>query len=177
MTHRTRIRRMGWLAVLPFCFTLYGVLHLKVTAVESEVVVAERQIIALEEGNLLLETEFLTRSNQMRLSAWNRVDFGFVAPTAAQFIENERQLASFGGPRSVDAPAPIMLAGMTGDEELPEFPKLVSPLTGEPLDPRLLSDAPGPHAKDTGEVRIALTSVVEAPVRIALSARAGDASR
>lgn len=175
MIQQSRIRRMGWLAALFICVTLYALLHLKVTAVESEVVRAERQIIALEEANLLLETEFLTRSNQMRLSAWNRVDFGFVAPTAAQFIENERQLASFGGPRAADAPAPIMLAGMTGEEELPEFPKLVSPLTGKPLDPRLLSDAPADDTAPTGETRIALTSSVEAPVRIALVARSGNA--
>lgn len=177
MIPQTRIRRMGWLAALLICFALYALLHLKVTAVESEVVRAERQIIALEEANLLLETEFLTRSNQMRLSAWNRVDFGFVAPTAAQFIENERQLASFGGPRAADAPAPIMLAGMSGEEELPEFPKLVSPLTGKPLDPRLLSDEPADDAGRAGETQLALTSSVEAPVRIALVARAGDASR
>ncbi len=172
MTPQTRIRRMGWLAVLFLCATLYALLHLKVTAVQSEVVRAEREIVRLENQNLLLETEFLTRSNQVRLAAWNRVDFGFVAPTAQQYIEHERELAEFGSPRAQNAPAPLMLAGMSGDEELPEFPKLVSPLTGEPVDERLLADEPHEDNRVAdGHLAIA---VAQAPLRISLAATAAD---
>ena len=42
----------------------------------------------LEGANLLLETEYLTRSNQLQLAAWNRVDFGYTAPNAAQFLDS-----------------------------------------------------------------------------------------
>ena len=86
MTPQSKIRRMGWIAVLTLCVVLYAMLHLKVNTVHSEVVQAERQIVALEEQNMLLETEFLTRSSQVRLAAWNRVDFGYQSPTAAQFV-------------------------------------------------------------------------------------------
>ena len=138
MSPHGRLRRIGWFAALATCAALYLMLHIKVQSVSSEVVRAERQIVALEQQKLLLETEFETRSNQLQLAAWNRVDFGYTAPSAAQFLENERQLASFGSPPAVGAPEPIRVAGGAGSEA-PRFPKLVSPLTGEPVDDALLA--------------------------------------
>ncbi|WP_338241063.1 hypothetical protein [Aurantiacibacter hainanensis] len=162
MTPHSRIRRIGWLAALGTCIALYALLHLKVNAVHADVVRAEREIVRLEEQNLLLETEFLTRSSQVQLAAWNRVDFGFEAPRAEQFLESPMQLASFGSPRGVDAPAPIRLAGMTTGEDMPEFPQLVSPLTGEPVDERVLgSDGP-----EGGNLAVTLAS---GPLRVAIA--------
>jgi hypothetical protein len=137
LASRGRLRRIGWIAALTVCAALYLMLHLKVHSVRSEVVRAERRLVALEQQKLLLETEFEVRSNQLQLAAWNRVDFGYTAPSAAQFLENERQLASFGSPRAVGAPEPIRVAGGAGNEA-PAYPKLVSPLTGEPIDEALL---------------------------------------
>ena len=154
--------RIGWFAALATCTALYLMLHLKVQSVSSDVVRAERQIVRLEEQKLLLETEFETRSNQLQLAAWNRVDFGYVAPSAAQFLDNERQLANFGVPRAPGAPEPIRVAGMGG--ETPEFPKLVSPLTGEPIDKDLLRPERGESFAaarlGTGAMRIPLGAVV-----------------
>ena len=110
MTQQSRLRRMGWLAVLSLCTVCYLALHLKVHAVQSEVVRSERQIIALENRRMLLETEFETRASQEQLASWNRLDFGYAAPAAGQFVENERQLAKFGTPRGPGAPAPILVA-------------------------------------------------------------------
>ena len=45
MTAQARIRRIGWFAALALCAVLYLMLHLKVHAVHSEVVRAERQIV------------------------------------------------------------------------------------------------------------------------------------
>ena len=181
MTPHRRIRRIGWLAALGTCIVLYALLHVKVNAVHAEVVQAERQIVRLEEQNMLLETEFLTRSSQVQLAAWNRVDFGFEAPRAEQFIESPIQLASFGSPRTVDAPEPIRLAGMTSGEDIAEFPKLVSPLTGKPVDERVLAgDEPsGGHLAVTlapGPLRVPMSASAQAAgtVRVAL---AGNSAR
>ena len=133
-------RRIGWFAALGTCLALYATLHIKVTAVHADVVRAERQIVSLEEQNMLLETEFLTRSNQVQLAAWNRVDFGFQAPTADQFIDSPRQLAQFGSPPAEGAPTPIRLAGLRSGEDVPEFPQIVSPLTGRPIEANLLEE-------------------------------------
>jgi hypothetical protein len=162
MTPQSRIRRIGWLAALAVCLVLYAMLHLKVHAVHSQVIRAERQIIALEQQKLLLETEFETRSNQLQLAAWNRVDFGYVAPTADQFLEGELQLAHFGSPRAPGAPAPIRVAGAGG--EAPEYPQLVSPLTGKPIDEALLEPERRADLAGTrlarGTTRIPLSAIV-----------------
>ncbi len=165
MTPQARIRRIGWFAALGVCLALYTLLHLKVNAVHADVVRAEREIVRLEEQNMLLETEFLTRSNQVQLSAWNRVDFGFEAPRAEQFLDSPLQLASFGSPRTGDAPEPIMLAGMTSGEDVPEFPELVSPLTGRPVDEAVLAGGPS----DSGRLTVA---IAPGPLRVPIAGAA-----
>ncbi len=173
MTPHSRIRRVGWIATLAVCTALYLLLHLKVNAVRSDVINAEREIVALEQRKLLLETEFETRSNQLQLAAWNRVDFGYVAPNAAQFLENERTLARFGTPRPAGAPAPIRVAGNSA-EETPAFPKLVSPLTGKPIDEALIEPEARPARPGS---LVAMTASGGNAVRIPLGAVVGSASR
>ncbi len=168
MTPQGNLRRIGWIAALACCTALYLMLHLKVHAVRSDVVRAERQIVSLEQQKLMLEIEFETRSSQRQLAAWNSVDFGYTAPTAGQFLDSERQLASFGGPPAPGAPAPIRVAGLT-DRGEPEFPRpdderAVSPLTGEPIAEELLRpEAAGTLASarlDDGRTRIQLGAVI-----------------
>ena len=173
MTTQSRIRRIGWLAALAICLALYGVLHFKVHSVQSDVVRAEREIVRLEQANLLLETEFLTRSSQVQLARWNSVDFGYVAPAASQFIGSERQLASLGSPRDLNAPDPIRLARLAVEEDVPDFPQLVSPLTGKPLDEELVR----PAAEEDAPAALAIG--VARPMRIPLNATVtlADAAR
>ncbi len=71
------------------------------------------------------------------------------------------QLASFGTPRAPGAPDPIRVAGASGADE-PEFPQMVSPLTGEPIDPALL-EAEGD--------RLAAARTRDGAMRIPLAAR------
>jgi len=167
MTPQSRIRRIGWIATLAVCAALYLVLHLKVHAVWSDVVRSEREIVSLERQKLLLETEFETRANQLQLAAWNNVDFGYTAPTARQFLENERQLADFSAPALPGTPKPIRVAGVTGDA--PAYPKMVSPLTGKPveealLDPEQARPAPLAHGLGDGAMRIPLGAVIASAV-------------
>ncbi len=163
MTPQSRIRRIGWIATLAVCTALYLMLHLKVNAVRSDVVRAERQIVSLERQKLLLETEFETRANQLQLAAWNNVDFGYTAPTARQFLESERQLADFSAPALPGTPEPIRVAGASGDA--PAYPKMVSPLTGKPieealLDPEQARGTPLAHGLGEGATRIPLGAVI-----------------
>lgn len=110
MMNSSQARSLGWMAVLAMCAALLVALSFKVHAVRSEVLLAERQLIALERETLLLETEFETRASQRQLAEWNTVEFGYAAPRAGQFLDAERQLASLGERLGPDAPAPIMLA-------------------------------------------------------------------
>jgi hypothetical protein len=135
---QSRMRSLGWAAVLAVCAGLFAVLSVRVHAIKSEVLLAERQIIALKRESLLLETEFETRASQRQLVEWNAVEFGFAAPRADQFLDGERQLASLGQPRVPGAPAQIRLAradaasdAAAGPPAAREAAAMVSPLSGE----------------------------------------------
>ena len=131
--NRDRLRSIGWAAILTLCITITLVLTLRVNAVKSQVRLAEREIVALRQERLFLETEFETRANQQQLKTLNDVEFGYEAPTSAQYLENERQLAAFGKPRSAGAPPPIRVASVAGLQEDIGFPAMVSPLTGKTM--------------------------------------------
>ncbi len=138
---RSQMHSLGWAAVLAVCLGLVIALSLRVHAVKSEVLLAERQIIALKRETLLLETEFETRASQRQLVEWNAVEFGFTSPRADQFLESERQLAALGQPRAPGSPQQIRLARAdvpdAGDDPAARRPEtapgapMVSPLSGE----------------------------------------------
>ncbi|WP_347303274.1 hypothetical protein V5740_01220 [Croceibacterium sp. TMG7-5b_MA50] len=143
MTPHLRIR-LGWIVLLALASGLYLALHLQVQAVTSEIVRAERRIVALEQRKLLLATEFETRASQLQLAAWNRVDFGYTAPTAAQFLGNERQLAAFSLPDAIGAPSPIRLASaVAATDDARIIPAAqVAVAAGQPVQTVLLAAAP-----------------------------------
>ena len=183
MTYGSGLRRIGWLAVLVTCTLLYMMLHLRVNAVQSEVELAERKIVSLERQKFLLETEFETRSNQQQLFAWNEVEFGYQAPGASQFLEQERDLAQYGKPRAADAPVPIMVANAPHEEvEDSIFPAMVSPLTGRAMAAELPQIQQGareallaPRAEQAAEAAHDLAETMAgATVRVALDAELGS---
>ena len=129
---RTSLRRIGWAVLLAVCCAVLFAMSLRVNALRSEVRRTENRIVALRQETMYLETEYETRSNQQQLSAWNAVDFGYVAPNAGQYLENVRQLAALGKPAGPGAPSPIRVA--TAPTEVSGMmPAMVSPLTGKPL--------------------------------------------
>lgn len=151
----SRRRQVGWVMALGIVFTLFVALTFRVHAVKSEVVRAERQIIALKQETMRLETEFETRANQQQLANWNAVDFGYVAPSAGQYLENERQLASLAQPAAPGAPDPIRVARAPRVEDLPG---MVSPITGRPVE-----TLPGSYDPEQSEPRERRTSGDERP--------------
>jgi len=127
MTGSNGFGRIGWVMVLIAFTALYGALHLRVNAVKSEVRLAERRIVSLQQETVLLETEFQTRSNQRQLATWNDVEFGYSAPRPGQFLEGERELAQFGTPRVPGSPEPIMVASAPQQSGSPSFAEFLSP--------------------------------------------------
>ena len=132
----SRLRQIGWLAALASCCGLFLALSFQVHSVKSEVLLAERQLIALKQEAMMLETEFQARANQRQLANWNAVEFGYRAPRADQYLENERHLASLGSSPALAAPNPIRIAraelaldgkGATAPREM------VSPVSGKPV--------------------------------------------
>lgn len=128
---RDRLRSIRWAGLLVFCFVLTVVLTFKVNAVKSQVRLAERQILAIKQDKLLLETEFETRANQQQLRSLNAVEFGYQAPAAGQYLEGERQLAALGKPRAADAPSPIRFAH--AEDPRGNTTEMLNPLTGKAM--------------------------------------------
>lgn len=130
---RDRIRSISWAFILIVCGALTVALTFRVNAVKSRVRLAERQIVALRQDKMFLETEFETRANQQQLKALNDVDFGYEAPTSGQYLEGERQLAALGKPRGARAPNPIRVASAQDSQDSAPFTAMVSPLTGKAI--------------------------------------------
>lgn len=134
ITSASRLRSVGWLALLGVCLALVVALAFRVNALRSQIHHAEARIVALKQEKMYLETEFETRSNQQQLKTWNDVEFGYAAPNASQYLEGERQLAVLSVPATPDAPAPIRVASV--DDAViasAAFPAMVSPLSGKAL--------------------------------------------
>jgi hypothetical protein len=145
MVTGSRMRQVGWLASLGLCVGIFIVLSFHVHAVKSEVLLAERKIVALKRQTVLLEIEFQTRSSQRQLASWNAVEFGMEAPRADQYLDSERQLASLGQPVSPGAPDPIRVARSDGPAGDGQRFSMVSPVSGEPV-----TLAANKRAADTG---------------------------
>ena len=157
MVRGSRLRQIGWAICIGIVFGGFMLLTFRVNAVKSEVVRAERQIVVLEREKLALETEFETRANQQQLADWNAIEFGYAPPRADQFLETERQLASFSAPRAPGSPDPIRFAR---EMEASDYPELVSPL----------SDHDGDGAQDEGSDKEAeLAAAAASDARLALA--------
>ncbi|MEL6737591.1 MAG: hypothetical protein AAFO28_01575 [Pseudomonadota bacterium] len=134
MMTASRLRQIGWGALLGVCIAAFAVLSLTVHAVRSEVLVAEMKIVRLKQQKQKLETEFQSRASQHKLAHWNSVDMGFVAPRADQYMDTGTQLAQLGLPADPRMPSPIRVA-RAGDDEMgaSRTREMVSPLTGKPV--------------------------------------------
>jgi hypothetical protein len=100
------------LLVLLFAMALYPV-SLKVAATRSELTRIERQIGRTQANIRYLESELAVRASMRQLEQWNADSFGYSAPSASQYLESERQLASLDGlprARGANEVAPVLMA-------------------------------------------------------------------
>ena len=120
------------LLVLIFAMMLYPV-SLKVAATRSELTQIERDIVRTRDNIRYLESELAVRASMRQLEQWNADTFGYSAPDAAQYLENERQLASLDRlprARGANEVAPVLMA-MVSPVAVPAAPK-ESPVASKP---------------------------------------------
>ena len=168
MVPGSRLRQIGWLVALTICLACFMALTFRVNTVKSEVRLAERRIVQLESEKLLLETEFESRANQQQLADWNAIEFGYKAPRADQYVEGERQLASLGLPRGIDAPSPIRVARAPDAAPTEAMQNMVSPISGrqvavraETVGDNSASEVAGNFARAFGEATPIVARVAE----------------
>src|SRR3546814_12135201 len=103
---------------------LYPV-SLKVAATRSELTRIERDIVQARDNIRYLESELAVRASMRQLEQWNADTFGYSAPDASQYLENERQLASLDRlprARGANEVAPVLMA-MVSPVAVPAAPK------------------------------------------------------
>lgn len=112
------------LLVLIFAMMLYPV-SLKVAATRSELARINQDIARTRDNIRYLESELAVRASMRQLEQWNAESFGYSAPSASQYLENERQLAALGRvprARGANDVAPVLMA-MVSPVAIPEKAK------------------------------------------------------
>ncbi|MBY4636188.1 hypothetical protein K5P26_03420 [Sphingopyxis sp. XHP0097] len=135
------------LLVLIFAMMLYPV-SLKVAATRSELSQIEKDIERTRGNIRYLESELAVRASMRQLEQWNAESFGYSAPSASQYLENERQLASLDGvprARGANEVAPVLMA-MVSPVAVAEAPK-TSPVA-KPADKPIVLAQAAPVASD-----------------------------
>ncbi len=154
------------LLVLVFAMALYPV-SLKVAATRSELTRIERQIDRTQANIRYLESELAVRASMRQLEQWNADSFGYSAPSATQYLESERQLASLDGlpgARGANEVAPVLMAMVS--------PVGVSPAgTPEPAATPVEKPAAKPAAKPVVLAQADAGVQSDAPLRMAPTRR------
>lgn len=92
-----RLEGIGWLALVFLVAILLYPLSLSVATLRSDLARTDQKIVSIKKEIRYLETEFSARANLRQLEHWNKMEYGYVAPKASQYLNGERALANLGG--------------------------------------------------------------------------------
>ena len=92
-----RLEGIGWLALVFLVAILLYPLSLSVATLRSDLARTDDKIVAVKKEIRYLETEFSARANLRQLEDWNKLEYGYLAPRASQYLDGERALANLGG--------------------------------------------------------------------------------
>ena len=110
-----RLEGIGWLMLVCLVAILLYPLSLSVASLRSDLARTDQKIVSVKREIRYLETEFSARANLRQLEEWNKLEYGYVAPKAAQYLEGERALANLGGE---PARAPVKIAVVNAMDEV-----------------------------------------------------------
>lgn len=92
-----RLEGIGWLALVFLVAILLYPLSLSVATLRSDLTRTDSKIVSIKKEIRYLETEFSARANLRQLEHWNKLEYGYVSPSASQYLDGERSLANLGG--------------------------------------------------------------------------------
>lgn len=117
-----RLQSIFWVLLVTMGAIAVYLVSLRVASERTELARVERQILAAKREIRYLETEFGARASMRQLERWNSENFRFSTPTAAQYLNGEKALASLEG-ISPNGPtyvaAPVMTAMVETSGEVP----------------------------------------------------------
>lgn len=117
-----RLQSIFWVLLVTLGAIAVYLVSLRVASERTELARVERQILSAKREIRYLETEFGARASMRQLERWNSENFRFSTPTAAQYLDGERALASLdrvtpSGPAYIASP--VMTAMVEGPADLP----------------------------------------------------------
>ena len=103
MVVMTRFRWFGWFVLCVGVVLGCYVMSSQVASERNKLAEVERAINRTQRDIRALETEFDTRANLAQLQRWNGDTLKLSAPTAAQYVRNDAQLAMLDQPQIQNA--------------------------------------------------------------------------
>src|SRR3546814_15634897 len=94
MTATHRLKGMGWFLACVIGALGFYLISLQVATERNKLEDMSREITQARRDIRSLQTEFSARSNLAQLERWNGEVLALSAPTSAQFVSSEAQLAS-----------------------------------------------------------------------------------
>lgn len=124
-----RLKGLGWIALGFLAAIACYLVSLQVAIERNKLGDVNASILAAKRDIRQLETEFTTRASLRQLERWNGEVLALSAPASAQFINDERQLASMDFDLRPDATgtSPTMLALVSAATLQPELQVAVAP--------------------------------------------------
>lgn len=118
-----RLKGLGWIALGFLAAIACYLVSLQVAIERNKLSDLNASILAAKRDIRQLETEFTTRASLRQLERWNGEVLALSAPASAQFISDERQLASMDFDQRPDAlgTSPTMLALVSAATLQPEL--------------------------------------------------------
>jgi hypothetical protein len=118
-----RLKGLGWIALGFLAAIACYLVSLQVAIERNKLSDLNASILAAKRDIRQLETEFTTRASLRQLERWNGEVLALSAPASAQFINDERQLASMDFDLRPDAlgTSPTMLALVSAATLQPEL--------------------------------------------------------
>lgn len=123
-----RFRWFGWfvlcVGVILGCYLMSS----RVAAERNRLADVERSIASTQRDIRALETEFDTRANLAQLQRWNGDTLKLSAPTAAQYVRDDGQLASLGmdGQGDVQTAAAVIPSAPIANAQIETTPASVT---------------------------------------------------
>jgi hypothetical protein len=135
-----RLQNILWILLVAFGALSAYLISLRVATERNAVQALERRIHHARADIRYLETEFEARANMRQLEQWNARDYRYVAPKSAQYLPDERALASLDGVETngdTYVAPPVMMA--MADAETPS-PVAKASVTASPAPTQIRDD-------------------------------------
>lgn len=135
-----RLQSLFWVILVTLGALAAYLVSLRAATERNELMRVRSQIAATRADIRYLETEFGARASLRQLERWNAEDFRYSTPTAAQYLNGERALASLDGIQP-NGPAYVAPPVMTAMVETPaDLPSAAQPAPPSPATSQIRSD-------------------------------------